>query len=103
MRKQYAVLAIVMSISLAAGWEATAPIRASEYNEVLSFDMWCLEMRLYPSARCDSRKPDDIKAYEQYRAKAERYDQERGTRAKRDLELKQKLDRNTPKLGTFGK
>jgi hypothetical protein len=92
-----------MSVSLAAGWEATAPIRASEYNEVLSFDMWCLEMRLYPSARCDSRQPDDIKAYEKYRATAERYDQEQAARARRDLELKQKLDRNTPKPGISGK
>jgi hypothetical protein len=84
-----------MSVSLAAGWEATGPIRASEHDEVFSFDMWCLEMRLFPSARCDSRRPDDVKAYEQYRATAERYDQARAVRAKRDLELKQKLDRDT--------
>ena len=94
-RKQYAVLAVLMSVSLAAGWEATGPIRASEYEEVFSFDMWCLEMRLFPDARCDARRPEDVKAYEQYRATAERFDQARAARAKRDLELKQKLDRNT--------
>jgi hypothetical protein len=82
---------------------ATAPIRASERSEVLSFDMWCLEMRLYPSARCDSRQPDDIKAYEKYRATTERYDQEQAARSKRDIELKQKLDRNAPKPGISGK
>ena len=103
MRKRYAALAIVMSVSLAAGWQATAPIRAGEHSEVLSFEMWCLEMRLYPSARCDTRQPDDMKAYEQYRATAERFDQEQAARARRDLELKQKLDRNTPKPGTSGK
>lgn len=102
-RTRYAVLAIVTSLGLAAGWEATDPIRASEYNEVLSFDMWCLEMRLYPSARCDSRQSDDIKAYERYRATAERLDQEQAARAKRDLEFKQKLDRNAPKPGASGK
>jgi hypothetical protein len=92
-----------MSVSLAAGWEATAPIRASEHSEVLSFDMWCLEMRLYHSTRCDSREPADIKAYEKYRTTTERYDQEQASRARRDLELKQKLDRNTPKPGISGK
>ena len=102
MRKRYTA-AIVMTVSLAGGWVATAPIHASEHNEVLSFDMWCLEMRLYPSARCDRRQSDDIKAYEQYRAVAERYDQEQAARAKRDLDLKQKLDRNAPKPGTSGK
>jgi len=102
-RKRYAAFAIVMSLSLAAGWESTAPTRASEHNDVFSFDMWCLEMRLYPSARCDSRQPDDVKAYERYRATAERYDQEQVARAKRDLDLKQKLDRNASKPGTPGK
>jgi hypothetical protein len=100
---RYAALAIVTSLGLAAGWEATDPLRASESNEVFSFDMWCLEMRLYPSARCDSRQPDDIKAYERYRATAERHDQEQAARARRDLDLKQKLDRNAPKPGTSGK
>ncbi len=101
--KRYAAFAIVMSLSLAAGWESTAPTRASEHNDVFSFDMWCLEMRLYPSARCDPRQPDDVKAYERYRATAERYDQEQVARAKRDLDLKQKLDRNASKPGTPGK
>ena len=79
-RNRNLALALLLSINCAA----TAAIVASAYDEVLSFDMWCLEMRLYPSARCDTRRADDVKAYEQYRATTERFDQERTARAKRD-------------------
>jgi hypothetical protein len=54
--------------------------------------MWCLEMRLYPSARCDARRPEDVKSYEQYRAQVEKFDQARATRAERDRAIQQKLN-----------
>jgi hypothetical protein len=59
---------------------------------MLSFDMWCLEMRLYPAARCDTRRADDVKAYEQYRSDVEQFDRQRTLRNQRDADLKRKLN-----------
>jgi hypothetical protein len=59
---------------------------------VLSFDMWCLEMQLYPQARCDTRRPEDVHDYEAYRAAVERFDAEREAQAARDRALQQRLD-----------
>jgi hypothetical protein len=61
--------------------------------EVLSFDMWCLEMQFYPAARCDSRRNDDVKDYETYRSSVEKFTDQRAARDKRDLELKNRLNR----------
>lgn len=40
----------------------------------LSFDRWCQENEHFPIARCDQRRPEDVQAYEDYRASVERYD-----------------------------
>lgn len=100
MRSKQAFLAILMLASAAAGYEAVKPAGAAE--EMLSFDMWCLEMRLYPSQRCDARRPEDVKAFEFYRAEVEQFDRQRATRNQRDADLKRKLnpDPSTPKPGT---
>jgi hypothetical protein len=77
-----------------AGWsyESTRVLGATQREEIFSFDMWCLEMRLYPAARCDVRRPEDVKSYEQYRAEVEKIDQTRSTRAERDRAIQQKLN-----------
>jgi hypothetical protein len=90
----------LMLAGLGAAYAAGA-FSATTHEEVLSFEMWCLEMRLYSEARCDARRADDVKAYEQYRATAERYDAAQAAREKRDKELQQRLNRDTsPKPGT---
>jgi hypothetical protein len=84
-------LAVLMLASAGAGYESTA-FSAPAREDVFSFDMWCLEMKLYASQRCDARRSDDVKAYEQYRADVEKFDSARNTRAERDRELQQKLN-----------
>ena len=100
MRIKESLLAILMLTSAVAGYEAVKPVQAAE--EMLSFDMWCLEMRLYPAARCDARRTDDVKAYEQYRAEVEQFDRQRALRNQRDEDLKRKLnpDPSAPKPTT---
>jgi len=90
MRLRHAFFAIVILASGFAGYESTKPAGAAE--EMLSFEMWCLEMRLYPAARCDARRQDDVKAYQQYRADVEQFDRQRTTRNQRDENLKRKLN-----------
>jgi hypothetical protein len=82
--------AIVILASAVAGYESTKPAGAAE--EVFSFEMWCLEMRLYPAARCDARRQEDVKAYQQYRADVEQFDRQRAARNQRDNNIKRKLN-----------
>ena len=90
MRLKHALFAIVILASAAAGYESTKPAGAAE--EVFSFEMWCLEMRLYPAARCDARRQEDVRAYEQYRADVEQFDRQRAARNQRDENIKRKLN-----------
>jgi hypothetical protein len=42
--------------------------------KTLSFDRWCQDDQRYPESRCDARLPGDVMAFEDYRARVERYD-----------------------------
>src|SRR5438874_1381212 len=90
MRFKHAFFAILILASGAAGYESTKPAVAGE--EVFSFEMWCLEMRLYPAGRCDARRQEDVKAYEQYRVDVEQFDRQRAARNQRDANIKRKLN-----------
>ncbi len=47
----------------------------SSYDvQVLSFSTWCLENKRYDADRCDARNPDDVAAFEDYRATVELYE-----------------------------
>jgi hypothetical protein len=63
-------------------------------TEAFSFDMWCLEMKLYPAARCNARGSDDVKDYERYRAAVEQYAAQRARQDKNDQALKDRLNRD---------
>jgi hypothetical protein len=92
-------LAIAVLLIAALMFFATRPAaqvgsRTAGETEVFSFDMWCLEMQLYPVARCDARRSDDVKAYERYRATVEQYAAQRTLQEKRDQQLKDRLNRD---------
>jgi hypothetical protein len=80
----------------AAGWayQSTHAFGATPREEVFSFDMWCLEMKLYPSQRCDARRSEDVKSYEQYRSDVEKFATARNTRGERDKQVQQQLNRD---------
>jgi hypothetical protein len=99
MRFKPTLLAILLLTSAALGYQSTKPVGAAE--EMLSFEMWCIEMRLYPAARCDSRRADDVKAYQQYRSEVEQFDRQRAARNQRDENLKRKLNPD-PSAGRTG-
>ena len=40
----------------------------------MNFDLWCQEQAGLPVERCDKRAPQDIAAFEAYRAKVEAYE-----------------------------
>ena len=86
------LVATFMAIGLGVGGQPSQAATLSGSDDVFSFDMWCQEMKLYPAPRCDARRPEDMKAYEQYRTNAERFAAQRAQQAKRGQQLNQKLN-----------
>jgi hypothetical protein len=86
--------AAVVSLVLLGAFGGSARSASDTHEDVLSFDMWCLEMQLLPAARCDSRRPADLKDYQQYRASVEQFQRQQRQRDERERALKDKLNRD---------
>src|ERR1700753_267752 len=49
--------------------------QAENYDvQTINFDLWCQETQHLPADRCDKRTPADEQAFEDYRAKDEKYE-----------------------------
>jgi hypothetical protein len=84
------LLAVVLSaLPLAAHSQSANYIRPPLTYSVktLSFDRWCIEEQRYPSSRCDRRLAADVAAFEDYRARVERYDLEYEMERTREYEF----------------
>jgi hypothetical protein len=71
----------LLSIALLAGGAALAqplppaPADGGRLNiRPLNFDLWCQETQHLPPERCDKRLPADDAAFNDYRAKVEKYE-----------------------------
>ena len=52
-----------------------APADGGRLNvQPLNFDLWCQETEHLPPERCDKRLPQDDEAFNNYRAKVEKYE-----------------------------
>jgi hypothetical protein len=60
----------------------------------MSFDRWCQETQQYPADRCDARRPEDVKAFEDYRAVIERYELDYLKRVQQNEELQANINRD---------
>ncbi len=40
----------------------------------MDFDLWCQQTQRYEVNRCEARRPEDVKAFEDYRTAVERYE-----------------------------
>ena len=91
-----AILALLIAAILLVVARPAAQVRpeSAAASEAFSFDMWCLEMKLYPDARCKARTSDDVKDYERYRAAVERYTAQRARQEKQNQALKDRLNRD---------
>jgi hypothetical protein len=73
---------------------ALCALRDDEDKQTPSFEIWCLEIELYPASRCDARAGDDVHAYEHYRSLAEQFEQQRGAQEERDQDIMNLLNRD---------
>jgi hypothetical protein len=60
----------------------------------MSFDAWCQETQHYPTDRCEARRPEDLKAFEDYRALIERYELDHLKRVQQGDELWADINRD---------
>ncbi len=90
--------AVVASLVAALGVWAYQAIGApgTQSEGAWGFQMWCLEMQLYPAKRCDARTPEDMREYEHYRADVEKYRDQQQGKLQRDQEMLQRQNQNLP-------
>ena len=95
-----ALLATALIPVFAAAAEPT--YRPLTVSEAPSFELWCVQIQLYPAARCDARNSGDTEEYEHYRSLVEQFAQTRAAQEERQHELMNRLDRDpTSKPGEW--
>jgi hypothetical protein len=66
---------ISMAAAAVAGLMLAGGAQGENYDvKTINFDMWCQETQHLPADRCDKRTPEDEQAFEDYRAKVEKYE-----------------------------
>ena len=68
----------------------------------MTFDLWCQDTQRYPTARCEARRPADVKAFESYRSAIERYEVDHLKQVQRDRDQRAITNRD-PLSTVFGK
>jgi hypothetical protein len=65
--------ALAQSFPAAPGLDLS--IGPGPYNvKSIDFDLWCQQTQRYAIERCTARRPEDVKAFEDYRSSVERYE-----------------------------
>jgi len=66
---------ILLAAAALAALALPAGAQNSRYDvQTINFDLWCQETQHLPPDRCDKRLPADEAAFEDYRAKVEKYE-----------------------------
>ena len=94
-------LGILLLCSLWLANSSWAQSPASQFDgrrnydvQSMNFDLWCQETQRYAVDRCDSRLPEDLREFEEYRAVIERYELQYLMEQRRDAEAAQRIERD---------
>ena len=68
----------------------------------LDFDLWCQQTQRYAADRCAARRPEDVKAFEDYRATVERYEFDYLRQKDREEQVRTRINRD-PNQTLLGK
>ena len=60
----------------------------------LDFDLWCQQTQRYAADRCTARRPEDVKAFEDYRATVERYEFDYLRQQDREQQVRTRINRD---------
>jgi hypothetical protein len=68
---------------------------SSPYDvKTMTFDLWCQDTQRYPTERCTMRRPDDVKAFEDYRDAVERYELDYLKQVQKDQDVRDRTNRD---------
>jgi hypothetical protein len=71
------------------------PTGQTGYNvKNMDFDLWCQQTQRYEISRCESRRPEDVKAFEDYRTAVERYELDFLKQQQRDSQFRAQISRD---------
>ena len=66
---------VAPGVDLSIGSNAEPSVGQTGYNvKNMDFDLWCQQTQRYDTNRCEARRPEDVKAFEDYRTAVERYE-----------------------------
>jgi hypothetical protein len=68
--------------------------------KTMTFESWCQETQRYPADRCLARRPDDVRAFEQYRAAIERYELQYLKQVERERQIRDSVNRDPTQSAT---
>lgn len=81
-----------VDLSIAPNIDATGQ---SNYNvKNMDFDLWCQQTQRYETNRCEARRPEDVKAFEDYRTAVERYELDFLKQQQRDNQFRAQVSRD---------
>jgi hypothetical protein len=96
--KRLAILAVPFIAIAGSAFAQPLSVRTNYDVKNMSFDRWCQEAKQYPAGRCDARRPEDVKAFENYRAIIERYELDYQKRVQHNEELQTNLNRDPTQI-----
>ncbi len=95
----------VFALALSCGSAGAQPLITSPNRDLttgtgtygvrtMDFDLWCQQTQRYPAERCTARRPEDVKAFEDYRSSIERYELDYLRQVQKDQEMQSRINRD---------
>src|SRR5262245_29336490 len=60
----------------------------------IDFDLWCQQTQRYAADRCAARRPEDVRAFEDYRSSIERYEIDHLKQVQKDQDFRLRANRD---------
>ena len=60
----------------------------------IDFDLWCQQTQRYTAERCAARRPEDVRAFEDYRSSIERYEIDHLKQVQKDQDFRLRTNRD---------
>jgi hypothetical protein len=101
--RKMAIIAVAFALWTGEGDAQTAPAAPGRDLSIgtgtfavrnLDFDLWCQQTQRYDAERCAARRPEDVKAFEDYRSSIERYELDYLKQVQKDQELRARTNRD---------
>jgi len=88
-------ISVAPGVDLSIGPNVDPSTGQAGYNvKNMDFDLWCQQTQRYEINRCEARRPEDVKAFEDYRTAVERYELDFLKQQQRDNQFRAQISRD---------